>query len=323
MTAARAVCEAGRKASTKTLAELKRNGADLNAMHRGYRAMHALIQEHPHAHGGKPEPSRIACLKWMLKNGVDPELEGAWPASRAILVAAFTGIPEYVEILRAAGAKVDGFVHAALGTLKKADAEFAQAVTGAGRMTALHCCCASRMKSKRLFAIAKMLLDLGADPNALAKSWAHEVDAAYFAAGSGQIDTFELLLERGVNADAALVHAMWQNHTNMADIALRHGANVDRARDGKKPLLNQMIRWGRLKQTLWLLEHNASPNTPDERGWTAMHQAASRGNEHMLRAVLAADGDRNRKTKDGHTPLEILRISNVKAALLAAFKEHS
>lgn len=79
---------------------------------------------------------------------------------------------------------------------------------GAGRMTALHCCCASRMKAPGLFAIAKMLLDAGANPLALAKGWSHELDPLYFAAGSRQMDTFELLLDRGANADAALVHAM-------------------------------------------------------------------------------------------------------------------
>jgi len=43
----------------------------------------------------------------------------------------------------------------------------------------------------------------------------------------------------------------------------------------------------------------------DENGWTALHQAASRGNEKMFNAVVSAGGDLNRKTKDGRTPLEV------------------
>ncbi len=190
-------------------------------------------------------------------------------------------------------------------------------------MTALHGCCRSRLKAKGLFGIAKMLLDAGADPNATARGWSHENDAAYFAAGSGQLDTFELLLERGVNPDNALVHAVWQHGSALKDIALRHGGDVNRARDENKPLLNQMIRWGRVEETLWLLEQGASPNLPDERGWTAVHQAAPRGNERMLRAVLEAGGDRSAKSNDGQTPRDILRLGNVKKALADALYDLS
>lgn len=66
-----------------------------------------------------------------------------------------------------------------------------------------------------------------------------------------------------------------------------------------------MIRWGQFKQALWLLERGASPNVADEQGWTAVHQAASRGNEKMLKAVLDTGGDPNRQDRQGHTPLDI------------------
>src|SRR5580704_13863582 len=98
------------------LALLKKRGADLNAVWRGYRPLHNLIQERPHA-DAKPTPERLACLDWLLANGADPELTGAWPSARAIVVAAFMGQPEYVERLRRAGARIDGFVAAALGDL--------------------------------------------------------------------------------------------------------------------------------------------------------------------------------------------------------------
>jgi ankyrin repeat protein len=83
---------------------------------------------------------------------------------------------------------------------------------------------------------------------------------------------------------------------------------VNRARDGDKPLLNQMIRWGQFPPMYWLIAKVASPNEPDERGWTAEHQAASRGNERMLQAVLDAGGDRDRKSKEGHMPLDIAKL---------------
>jgi ankyrin repeat protein len=77
--------------------------------------------------------------------------------------------------------------------------------------------------------------------------------------------------------------------------------------DHGKPLLNQLVRWGQVRPALWMLERGASPNLPDERGWTAVHQAASRGSERLLRAVLAASGDRRARDRSGSTPLDVAR----------------
>ncbi len=330
--AQRPVGMAGGMAWRQALELLLKHGADLNASWRGYRPMHALIQEAPHAHHGRPAPERVACLRWLLQNGADPELEAAWPPSRALLIAAFTGIPLYIDVLRDGGAKVDGFVHAALGDVKRvrklveSDPEFVQARTRQRGTTALHCCAASRLREgktpQNLLAIARLLLDAGADPNALCDGWSRELDPAYFAAGSGQKETFDLLLERGADADRALVHAVWQEDpAEFGAIALRRGANVNRARDGDKPLLNQMVRWGQFPAMYWLIAQGASPNEPDDRGWTAVHQAASRGNERMLQAVLDAGGDRHRKTKEGHTPLDIARLQ--RAAKIVKYLDRS
>ena len=86
---------------------------------------------------------------------------------------------------------------------------------------------------------------------------------------------------------------------------LAHGAHPDRAIAGGQPLLNNLIRWGQLRQALWLLARKARPNIPDQRGWTAMHQAASRDNQRMMRAVLDAGGDLTRRDDKGKTPRDI------------------
>ena len=115
---ARPVVEAGRLAFRAALELLHRNDADLNAIFRGYRALHSLLQEDAHKAAGKPDAERLECLDWLLSHGADPEQLGAWPPARAIIVAAFVGEPDYVERLRKAGAKVDPFVAAALGDRK-------------------------------------------------------------------------------------------------------------------------------------------------------------------------------------------------------------
>lgn len=305
----RAVVAAGGQAFQAALELLHAHGADLNASWRNYRALHALIQERPHAAVGKPSAEQLACLEWLLKAGADPEQLGAWPSARAIIVAAFVGVKEYVDRLRKGGAKVDGFVGAALGDEKLvartlvADPEFA-AARDTGGLTALHCSAGSRMKAAKTFEVARMLIGAGADVRAQVKSWAHDVDAAYFAAGANAA-IYELLLDRGADATEALVHAVWGKHYGLAEIALAHGAEPDRAVNEGKPLLNHLICWGQIPQTMWMLEHGASPNIPDGRGWTALHQAASRGNAGMMEALLDAGGDVKRRDRDGDTPVDV------------------
>ncbi|HEU4387895.1 MAG TPA: ankyrin repeat domain-containing protein [Blastocatellia bacterium] len=312
----RPVIEAGRLAWKSALGLLVRNGADINASARGYRPLHSLIQEKPHGERAEELRSRVACLKWMLARGADPELLGAFPPTRAIVTAAFTGVPAYVAEIRKAGAVVDGFVAAALGDIKRVeralskDAAFAVAKDPGG-LTALHCCAGSRLGRKNprvqsaLLKIGQLLIDHGADVNARVRAWSGDVDVAYFAISCGQRQLFELLLEHGLDATAALKSAVWGYKMELADLCIAHGAEIDRAMDDGKPLLNQLIRWGQMRQALWLLSRGASPNRADGRGWTAVHQAASRGSENMLKAVLRAGGDPKPRAKNGDTPLEI------------------
>jgi ankyrin repeat protein len=312
------IVEAGRLGWMKALDLLIKNGSDPNAAWRGYRAIHALIQEAPHKGHNPAAASRVECLKWLVANGADPEQLGGWPASRAIITAAFVGQPAYIEELREAGAVIDGFVSAALGDIRRVEKVLAQdrafvTARDAGGLTALHCCAGSRLGAANkkvkdaLFAIASLLLDRGADLKTSVRSWSHDVDAVYFAISSSQLEVFEVLLERGADATGALPATLWRDGFEFAELALRHGAKIDRALDDGKPILNQMIRWGRINQALWLLEHGASPNLADAHGWSAVHQAASRGNARMMVAVLAAGGDPAQLDNEGNTPVDIAR----------------
>lgn len=113
------------------------------------------------------------------------------------------------------------------------------------------------------------------------------------------------LLEHGADPTAAFSHPVWAAACPMAEMALEHGAVPDHATADGKPLLNDLIRWGQIPQTLWLLDRGASPNIADERGWTAVHPAASRGNLRLLDAVLEAGGDPLLRDLEGRTPLDI------------------
>jgi ankyrin repeat protein len=313
----RPIVEAGRLANQRALALFVKAGADLNAAFRGYRALHALLQEDPHAAAGKPARERRACLDWMLAHGADPEQTGAWPPARAIVIAAFVGSPEYVSMLRQGGARIDGFAAAALGDRKRvekdlaAHPDFAHA-RDAGGLTALQCAAGSRMPKADCAGIARILLDAGAEVAAKTRSWSHDIDALQLAAGTRNRAVFDLLLERGADATEGLAHALWSAAYDLAESALAHGAVIDRARANDKPLLNDMVCWGQIAQAMWLLERGASPNLADDaRGWTAVHQAASRGNARLLRAVLDAGGEPRRRDKAGHQPRDLARAPKI------------
>ena len=310
----RAVGEAAGKAFLPALELLHKHGADLNAVWRNYRPLHALLQTtDPHAAAGKPEPARLEALDWLLEHGADPELLGAWPSARAIIIAAFVGEPGYVKRLKNGGARMDGFAAAALGDCKRieetlaARPEFARERDHGG-LTALQCAAGSRLPKAKTVDAARLLLDAGAEVNAKTRSWAHDVDAAYFAAGTKSKEMFELLLDRGAEPTEAFSHAVWGKHFALAELALAHGAEPNRATANGKPLLNDLIRWGQIPQTQWMLAHAASPNVKDSDGWTAVHQAASRGNARLLRAVLDGGGDLTIRDKQRNTPLEIARL---------------
>jgi ankyrin repeat protein len=323
------VVGAAQAASLTRLEALLKQGGDLNASYRNYRPLHALIQEKPHETGGKPSAERLACLDFLLEHGANPELTGGWPPARAIITAAFMGIPAYVERLQKVGARVDGFAHAALGNVDgvkralSADPAFANA-RDAGGLTALQCAAGSRIPGHEAEAagIAQLLLDAGANPRALTRSWSHEVDATYFAAGAKRTEVYRLILERGGDASNALSHAVWGNQFELAEIALAHGGHPDRSSANGEPLLNDLIRWGRMDGTMWLLGKGASPNLPDGEGWTAVHQAASRGNARMLQAALAAGGDPRRNEKLGHTPLDVAKMHR-RAKLIPLLRPHA
>jgi ankyrin repeat protein len=308
---AKETLQAAQKAEMGELKRLQGLGADWNAAYRGYRPLHALIQERPHGET-QESAARLAALRWLLGHGADPEQLGAWPPARAILVAAFGGRAQMVELLRAEGARVDGFVYAALGDRKRVrealrrDAGFATA-RDQGHLTALQCCAASRLGPKPC-EIAADLVEAGADLHALTRSWSHEIDAMYLAINAHNLSLVEWLLERGANATQALTSAAWQRDLQAAEMVWRFGPQVDQAKSAGLPLLNDLIRWGQIPQAQWLLEKGASPNVRDERGWTALHQAVSRGNERLVKAVLAAGADRQAADHEGVTPRELARV---------------
>jgi ankyrin repeat protein len=305
----RPILEAARTAFVPAVDLLLRAGADPNASYRNYRPLHALIQEDRQ---GSPLEDRIACLRRLLEYGADPEQTSGWPPARPLILAAFAGVPEYVELLLAAGARLDGFTGAALGDLGAVELALRERPGFArerdcGGLTALQCAAGSRMPGAQTLEIARLLIEGGAEVRARTTAWGHEPDAAFFAAGTQQPEMFRLLLEHHADPCEALSHAVWAEHFELAELAIAHGGDPDRATANGKPLLNDLIRWGQMSRALWLVARKASPNVPDAEGWTAVHEAAARGNTRMMQALIAAGGDVTRRDHSGRTPYDVAK----------------
>jgi ankyrin repeat protein len=314
---ARAVVEAAQLAWLDGLAIMIRYGADLNVSDRHYRPLHALIQDRPH-NGQIPTAERVACLEWLLEHGANPEALGGWPFARAMVIAAFVGAPEYVTAISRAGAKTDVFTAAALGDVRAVSRRIAQdrdlvRARDAGVLTALHCCAGSRLGLRdpgltaSLVETARVLLDGGAELGARARSWGHDVDVAYFAVRAGQAAMLRLLLDRGLDPTAAVAPAAWDSRADLLDLALAHGARIDEAREHARPILNELVRWGQFAQARLLLDRGADPNVADDRGWTALHQAVSRGNAAMIEALVRAHADGARQDRSGQSPRDLAK----------------
>ena len=314
---ARAVVEAAQFAWPDGLALMLKYGADLNACDRHYRPLHALIQDRPHD-GQGPSSERVACLEWLLARGANPEGLGGWPTARALVTAAFVGAPEYVATLKRAGARIDVFTASALGDAGDVsrridgDSDLVRS-RDAGVLTPLHCCAGSRLGRSQpevaasLVETARILLDAGADLNAHARSWGHDVDVAYFVVRSGQTSMLTLFLERGLDPTSAIPPAAWDGRADLIDLAIAHGARIDQAREHARPILNELVRWGQFSQARLLLARGADPNVADDRGWTALHQAVSRGNAAMIEELVRAHGDGTVRDRSGQSPRDMAK----------------
>jgi ankyrin repeat protein len=78
-----------------------------------------------------------------------------------------------------------------------------------------------------------------------------------------------------------------------------------------------LVRWGQFSLARLYLSKGGSVDQPDDRGWTSMHQAVSRGNLKILEDLLAAGGDAKRADHDGRTPRGMAKKSG-RADLLQA-----
>uniref|UniRef100_A0A9J7XYT5 Ankyrin 2a, neuronal n=1 Tax=Cyprinus carpio carpio TaxID=630221 RepID=A0A9J7XYT5_CYPCA len=140
---------------------------------------------------------------------------------------------------------------------------------------------ASRYLSKKnQTQIASALLQYGAETNALTKQ------------GSGL---------------TPLHLAAQEDRVQVAEILVKHEANVDQqTKLGYTPLI-VACHYGNVKMVNFLLQNGANVNAKTKNGYTPLHQAAQQGNTHIINVLLQHGAKPNAVTMNGNTALSIAK----------------
>ncbi|MDX6630060.1 MAG: hypothetical protein QOH00_2306 [Gaiellales bacterium] len=128
-------------------------------------------------------------------------------------------------------------------------------------------------------ALARLLLDAGADPN--------DNDSLYHSVEPRDDACLRLLLERGAKVPGtnALWHALDYDRFERVRILLEHGGGPNESRDW--PALHHAVIRGRSQEFLRLLvEHGADPALRDQSGRSAFQHALRRGRDDLAETLL-------------------------------------
>jgi ankyrin repeat protein len=190
-------------------------------------------------------------IKASTKNGTTP-----------VLLAVYARHPDIAESLLAAGIKPNIFEAAATSRLErvrellKGNPELVKAYSPDG-WTALHL-------SFGNLEIVKLLLDSGADINAVSKN-GFSATPLQGAAAFKAIDLAQLLIVRGANVNcrgeqggSPLHEAAGNGQIEFARLLLDHGANVNAKDDNGKTPLTVALEYKQIEMAKFLREHKAT-----------------------------------------------------------------
>lgn len=289
------------------------SGSDPNAAvpsHEYYRPLHRAIE-----HRGHPrKPAHLEIARVLLEAGASLEERSTWMGLTPMGVAGMAGDREMIKLLWEEGTEPSLF-HAAVTGDVKGVRRFLRRKSAAltkdtNHMTPLHyaALCGLEDADEDRREIARLLLDAGGNPDACEPIGPFPATPVLHFAVWKNYPLAEVLLERGANPNLGFGNCLWKPPGAMAELFLRHGADVNGSYVTGELYLHSRIHWNLPSIALWLLKHGADPNRLTASGQTALHEAASRGiNPKVVEALLAKGADPTAKNADGLTALDIAK----------------
>ncbi len=166
-----------------------------------------------------------------------------------------------------------------------------------------------------LVAIARRLLQLGANPNATYEwKWHPELPRTVLwgaICGTCHLPLAEVLLEAGANpTDGVSLHInAGGGNLDACELLHRHGVNVNGIPGGVPPL-RYILGWAtKPAGARWLLEHGADANLAwGEAGDAPLHVAAQRWDVPMAELLVHHGADVSQRRADGRTPHTVAEL---------------
>lgn len=145
--------------------------------------------------------------------------------------------------------------------------------------------------------------------------------ALHFAAETGNVAIFQLLIDAGANINATtsyhetpLHRAVQNGNTEAVKILLEFKAKVDLGDGTNSTPLHYAALFDNTEAAKILLESGANPNAQTNYQTTPLHLAARKGNIEVAEMLVKYGADPNLKDKWGHTAIDKARISHPEIA---------
>ncbi|CAH8665820.1 unnamed protein product [Dicrocoelium dendriticum] len=100
------------------------------------------------------------------------------------------------------------------------------------------------------------------------------------------------------------------NRLAVVELLLQYGADVHAKDKGGLVPLHNACSYGHLRVAELLIQHGANVNVTDLWRFTPLHEAAAKGKFEICRLLLQHGADPNRKNRDGHTPIDLVKDSD-------------
>ncbi|XP_067936599.1 poly [ADP-ribose] polymerase tankyrase-1-like isoform X2 [Watersipora subatra] len=144
------------------------------------------------------------------------------------------------------------------------------------------------------------------------------------AAKTGDMDLVKKLVTAHIGAvncrdldgrhSTPLHFAAGYNRLSVVQHLLDNGADVHAKDKGGLVPLHNACSYGHYEVTELLLEHGACVNVADLWKFTPLHEAAAKGKYEICKLLLKHGADPQRRNRDGHIPLDLVKVGDIDTA---------